>query len=520
MKCRQSEFSETEINYALYKCITKDYYNVRHLFPTASVANQVAKEKITVAIDTSPNIRRMLDRPFNLTEKKFTTFSFYTVDGAYNEHGGRGPSSEHIIFDEYNTHNPKIKEVYAASTEHARYGGLKIFISTPTLPNMGIHQEFLMGSQNHWQCTCADCGREQELLFPDNIINFVEKGKYANTDEEDKALEQTYIGCRYCGAYINKTSAVYEQTARWKAKYPMRKDVSSYLITGLMLAWKTGKEINRKYLRMRFAHQFYNEVIGIQYAGDSVRVTKEEVRACQDFTYRNILRRTDEMQNVSLGIDWGESESWICVVGDGVGIEEDQPRLLFALRIANESLAKHGIDLGAHNHVVLAKKIIEIFDADIVVNDANGIGIRDNAKLRDEFGDRCWGAFYDQNASKEEKPEKVSKASIEVVWQENKGAVTIPRTVELMETMECFKHKKYLIPQEETRAMQYFVEHIHALTSTYYLDEETGKVYHKVQHIGPDHFAHAFTYARLGYEKIKKNNPRKKTKKKIAMSGA
>ena len=517
MKCRQSEFSESEINYALFNCVTKDYYNVRHLFPTAGVANQVSKEKISVAIDTSPQIKRMLRKPFNLTEKSFITNSFYTIDGAYNEHGGRGPSAEHIVFDEFNTHNPKVKEVYAASTEHARYGGVKIYISTPTMPNMGIHSEYLLGNQNTWRCTCQECGREQTLEFPDNIINFVEKGKYPTPDEEDRALEDTYIGCRYCGAYIDKTAPIYEQMSRWVAKYPGRKDVASYLVTGLMLAWKTGKEINKKYLRMRFVHQFYNEVLGIQYAGDSTRVSKEEVRACQDFELRNIYRRTDDMRNISVGIDYGESESWAVVVGDGVGMEEDQPRVLFMMRIANDTLEKYKIGSGSEKHVLLVKQIIETFNADIVVNDANGIGIRDNAKLRDEFGDRVWGAFYDVNDAK---AEKINKASVQVSWNENKQTVTIPRTVELLETMECFKKKKYLIPQEETRAGLYFVEHINALTSTYYLDEETGKVYHRVQHIGPDHFAHAFTYARLGYEKIRVFNERVKAKKSIAMSGA
>lgn len=517
MKCRQSEFSETEINYALFKCITKDYYNVRHLFPTAGVANQIAKEKITVAIDTSPNIKRMLDKPYNLTEKKFTSTSFYTVDGAYNEHGGRGPSAEHLVFDEFNTHNPKIKDVYSESTSHAKYGGLKIYISTPTLPNMGIHSEYLLGSQFNWYCTCQTCGREQTLLFPDNIINFVERGKFANQDEEDRALEQTYIGCRYCGAYMDKTSAVYEETSRWIAKFPMRKDIASYLITGMMLAWKTGKEINRKYLRMRFVHQFYNEVVGIQYAGDSTRVSKEEIRACQDMAFRNIMRRSDDMKHLSIGIDWGESESWLVAVGDGVGMDEDMPRVMFVMRIANDTLVKHGFKASADQHVELAKKVIDVFDADIIVNDANGIGIRDNAKLRDTYGDRCWGAFYDVNASK---AEKVSKTSVGITWQENRGVVTIPRTVELMETMETFRNKRFAIPVEETRATQYFVEHIHALASTYYMDEDNGKVYHVVQHIGPDHFAHAFTYARIGYEKIKVHNPRTKAKKTIAMSGS
>lgn len=517
MKCRQSEFSESEINYALFNCVTKDYYNVRHLFPTSAVANQVAKEKISVAIDTSPNIKRMLRKPFNLTEKSFITNSFYTIDGAYNEHGGRGPSAEHIVFDEFNTHNPKVKDVYAASTEHARYGGLKIYISTPTMPHMGIHAEYLHGTQYTWRVTCLSCGREQTLEFPDNIINFVEKGTYPTPDEEDRALEQTYIGCRYCGAYIDKTSVEYENSCRWVAKYPMRKDVASYLVTGMMLAWKTGKEINKKYLRMRFVHQFYNEVIGIQYAGDSTRVSKEEVRACQDFDWRNIFRRTDDMRNLSVGVDYGESESWAVVVGDGVGMDDDQPRVLFVMRIANDTLEKYKIGSGSENHVLLVKLIVETFDADIVVNDANGIGIRDNAKLRSEFGERVWGAFYDVNDAK---AEKLNKASVQVSWNDAKQTVTIPRTVELMETMECFKKKKYLIPREETVSVTYFVEHIHALTSTYYLDEETGKVYHRVQHIGPDHFAHAFTYARLGYEKIRVNSRRDKAKKRVAMSGS
>ena len=114
----------------------------------------------------------------------------------------------------------------------------------------------------------------------------------------------------------------------------------------------------------------------------------------------------------------------------------------------------------------------------------------------------------------------MSKTSVGITWQENRGVVTIPRTVELMETMETFRNKRFAIPLEETRATQYFVEHIHALASTYYMDEDNGKVYHVVQHIGPDHFAHAFTYARIGYEKIKVHNPRTKAKKTIAMSGS
>lgn len=517
IKCRQSEFTENEININLYYASTHKYYNIRHLFPTAGVAKKVAKERIDIAVNTSPNLKKRILKPYNITEKHFHGHSFYTVDGAFNEFGGRGPNSDRIVFDEYNFHNPKIKEVYSASTDHSQHGGQQIYISTPTFPNMGIDKEYQDGCQYKWFFTCPGCKMEQDFQFPYNIINFVEKGSALNREKEDELLDNAYIGCRYCKRYIDRGGKYYTEKSRWMAKFPKRKNNSSYSVLGFMLPWVSGKALNEEYLRMRFINQFYNEKIGVSFIGDSSRVLKQEVEACQDFGFRNIMRANEEAKNVSIGIDWGAEESWLIAVADGIGVKEEKDimRILFAFRINKESLAKHGFGIESNNHVKLAMKVIDIMRANLIINDANGIGIRDNATLYKKYGAKSFGAFYD---TKERDLSKINKSSIIVKFNDSSGTVTIPRTVELTATMDIFKNKEPKIPKIETKTLWLFVDHIHSLASTSYYDEENDRVVIIVGHIGPDHFAHAFTYARVGYEKLKINSPREK-KKRLRVSG-
>ncbi len=510
IKCRQSEFSEAEINSNLYEVCNKPYFNVRHLFPTTSVANQMAKEKIFAAINESENISRRVVKPYNLTQVKTDIDSFYTVAGAFNEYGGRGPSSDKIVFDEYNFHNPKIKEVYQASTDHSKYAGQKVYISTPTFPNMGIDEEFQSGSQNQWHVTCPKCGKVQVMSFPESLINFVEKGVAVSREQEEELLDKVYIGCKYCKAYIDRTTPKYEKTSFYVPVYPEREGKNpSYMVTGFMTPWRSGKEINARYLRMRFVQQFFNEVLGYAHIGESNRVTEGDVNKCVDKGWRNIFRKNNTIRNTSVGIDWGESESWIVVVGEGV---DGMLRVVFAMRIARDTLKKYGFGELPDNHVELAMKVIDTFNPKIIVNDANGIGITHNAKLYRKFKDRSYGSFYDTNEGKQD---AVSRSSVIVRWDESKGIVTVPRVVELTETMSIFQEGRVQIPVIETATMETFKKHIMSLASSYQMEDKSGKVRQIVGHVGPDHFAHAFTYARIGYERIATKGGDARTEKKI-----
>lgn len=518
IKCRQSEFSESEINSNLFYVCNYPYFNARHLFPTATVGRQMAKEKITIAIEESEKIRRRMVPPNNLSEKKTDRNSFYTIAGAFNEFGGRGPSADRIVFDEYNFHNPKIKAIYESSTDHSKYHGQKVYISTPTFPNMGIDDEYMAGCQYEWHVTCPKCKKEQQLLFPDNIINFIEKGDCPTAEEENRRLEKTYIGCRYCHTYIDRTAEEYERNSRFIAMRPEMEGIyHSYRVTGFMTAWRTGKDMNRRYLRMRFEQQFWNEVVGYANIGDSTKVTDSDFSECVDSGYRNIFRRLKISKNISVGIDWGQVESWLVVVGDGMPPDPDEMRVLLAFRISNDTLKKYGFNATSDEHVNLAMKIIDSMDADIIVNDANGIGIRDNAKLYKKYKSRSFGAMYD---TEPDKLEYQNRRSVIIKWSETDGIVTIPRAVELIDTMDLFIDREIKVPKIETYTMQLFKEHIMSLASSFRMNERTGAVFVIVGHTGPDHFAHALNYAKVGYRRIKDGkNPREKRRKLRASKG-
>ena len=85
--------------------------------------------------------------------------------------------------------------------------------------------------------------------------------------------------------------------------------------------------------------------------------------------------------------------------------------------------------------------------------------------------------------------------------------------------MDNFNNCEIVIPKIETNTMKLFVEHVNSLASTHYYDEKKDKIVNIVGHVGPDHFAHAYTYARIGYEKIKNGSNIRENKKTVRMAG-
>ena len=144
IKCRQSEFTVNEINENIYLCATRPYTNVSHIFPTGGMAEKMAREKISVALEKSPRIARLIRKPFSIRSKTFLNSSIYTVDSSYTDYQGRGPSRDKITFDEYEIQNPQIEDIYSESTSHSPLGK-KTRISTPKFPDSGIDGRFKKG---------------------------------------------------------------------------------------------------------------------------------------------------------------------------------------------------------------------------------------------------------------------------------------------------------------------------------------------------------------------------------------
>ena len=499
IKCRQSEFSETEINENIWMCCTIPHLKVRHLFPTAGVGNQMAKEKIGPAMLHSPNIAKMIKKPIALTSKEFVNGSFYTIDSSFTETGGRGPSGDVISFDEYESQNPQIEEIYSESLTHSRIGRKKR-ISTPLLPGSGIDERYNMGCKFEWIIVCPKCKKKQIMSFPENIINYFEASLGSDLQDPDymNKLKKVYLGCRYCAAYIDRTSKQYLDTASWVAEkkhlIPVR---TSYRVTYMMLPWKTGMEIMSKFHSFKFKHQFWNEIMGYGYVDPASIITRNLFESCISNAYRNSERPLGMARNVSIGVDWG-IVSWVVIRANGFQPNPKYPRVIYVERIDEASLKEHGYQGRQEDHWKRVADLVIQFKAKIVVNDANGIGVDRNSNLVNKFPTRAWGCFYDTN---EIEKQKKKQALIIPNWVEKSRRVTVSRlsTFKLL-VQEYEKGKPHIVLPALDPEVDEFITHHAALVIQKMADEKTGEVFEIVGHTGADHFAHADNYSKVGFE--------------------
>lgn len=499
IKCRQSELTENEINENIYLAVSRPYTNIRHIFPTMGMAQKISKEKISPAIEKSPNIVMNLKRPFNLSSKSFDNGSFYTIDSSWTDYQGRGPSSDKLTFDEYESQNPQIEDIFSESTSHSSLG-LKVRISTPKFPNSGIDLMFNRGCGYIYHSTCPKCKREQILTFPDNLINFFDVGTIDIVSKDYmKKLNKVYIGCKFCGAYIDRTSNFYAKQSRWIAeRFHLSLDRSSYRISYMMLAWKTGKEILYKYHTFRFVHQFWNEIMGFAFLDKDAQVTREVFERCQDKGFVNIYQKLGQARNISIGIDWGMT-SWVTVMANGLLPDKKQARVIYAEKIDNESLKKNGYTAALQtDHVLRAIDIIKFFGARIIINDANGIGIDRNSKLVRKYPTRAYGAFYDTD---ERKKQKKKKNLIQPQWNEGQKTVTVSRVGSFRNLLHAYEELGILIPRLDP-TIEEFIQHHANLVIEKYEDELTGAIYEVIGKTGADHFSHSTNYAKVGFDRL------------------
>ena len=498
IKCRQSEFTENEINENIWLSATIPYFNTRHIFPTGGMALKIAKEKISPACDNSPNIARLLKKPLSFQSKEFINGSFYTIDSSWSDHGGRGPSSDKLTFDEYESQNPQIEEIYSESTSHSKYGR-RSRISTPVLPNSGIDEKFNQGCQYEWHITCPKCKQEQIMTFPDNIINFFEESKEnMNSEAYLKKIDKVYIGCKLCAAQIDKTSKFYLKTSRWIPKYKHLVPIkASYRVTYLMLAWKTAKEILAKYHGFKFVHQFWNEIMGYAFVDPSAILTRDLFEKRIDPSFKNVYRNLGMARNVSIGIDWGKV-SWLVVRGNGFEPAKKHSKIIYVERIDKESLREHGYEGLQTDHVKRAEEVARFFKARIIINDANGIGCDRNEYLAKVFPTKSYGCFYDTDEIQKNK-RKVSL--IEPTFSDVKKTVTVSRLMTFKSLIREYEDCRVTLPQLDPM-VELFIQHHVALVFQKMVDNKTGQIFEIVGHIGPDHFGHADNYAKIGFDKM------------------
>lgn len=504
IKNRQSEFTENSINEGLYYVLTRPHTRLSHVFPTDDLGDMVSNEKIAPAIRESPRIRLQLQQGA-VRSYRFQNGGLYTITGAMKKTGGRAGSRDIVLYDEYDFIPESIVGVYDELMSHSalRY---RRFVSTPTVPGIGISKRVKEGCEYDWIVKCPACNKEQIFEWPGSIIGFFdlldlprESPKY------EHQLHKAFIGCLKCGRYLNRNSEHYVTRSQWIAQKPhLAQTKASYQVTGFMIPWKTGKELLRSYHDLSaYPSQFMNEKLGLAHIKGNNRLTEHEMAACQR-PWGMVQERIGSLTNVAVGIDWGEKSSWVVISASGADSSRPGQRsVVFVEEINDQTLAANGFArTDTTQHVVRACQIIDHWHPDIIITDGNGLGMDRATEIVNRYPRRAWAAFFDTaEMGRQLRQSKLIKPT----WAEGSRKVTFSKLNTLKELMNDYRRQVVGFPKmidAAAEVLRKFVQHHMGLGIQPRWSVEMDREYEIVVKFGEDHLLDSDFYSKIGWDHL------------------
>ena len=214
----------------------------------------------------------------------------------------------------------------ASSMIEERQGGyaerINVELSTPTVPDYGVHKAFLDSDQRYYHVPCPlyGCGFVQVLTFEKNIA----WNKEAESIEE--AAETARFICQECKKSWNRAARQRaNKKGEWIATVPGKKK-KGYSISRLYVPTALAREFVKKWLEGQVdvgaLREFYNQKLGLPYLasiGDLDRAAVERVI-------------TDK-------IEWGKPPKGFTRVFCGIDVqgEEDPFEFVWEVRAYNEA---------------------------------------------------------------------------------------------------------------------------------------------------------------------------------------
>lgn len=378
LKSRQVEASTSFIDVMLYLLMSVPSFTVAHVFPSEIKATKFSKEKINEFFFYNPYFAERIAKEtsnsvFDKALYNDAGISWYrmTYVGGRKSEDIRSMSVDVLGIDEYDDFPEGSMGALLGSTLHSPFGK-RIYLFTPKLPTSLAYKHWEHSTQNKWYFVCEHCGAPNNITL-ENIKKVGDEYKYV---------------CNACGEELTKKVKTYRDengllqvdktTGFWKPDNPDG-EIEGYFVNQMMLPYLSAKKImdykNDPNLSKR---EFYNEVLGIPYAGEEMPVTADMLWKITnpDLEWGKPPKGT--VQKV-MGVDWGGKSNYVKVA---------------KLRSGEYVLYDGGVIYGsAQEHMNFVMRELEKDPSLIVIVD-RGYDAGRTARLQSAYGDRVWGVVY------------------------------------------------------------------------------------------------------------------------------
>ena len=469
-KAAQMGATEYAISRCLHFC-DKHGGRVIYYFPTDTDVSEFSRDRFGPAIKESPYLAGLVKDTNTANLKQIGGGSIY-FRGTTSRTRMTSVPADLLVFDELDTMVPENVEFARKRLGHSSYGW-ELDISTPTFPGYGIDQLFQKTDQRYFLLRCG-CGEwhclEEEFLAehgnpsdPRQNICFV-KGEPGREN----------LVCRTCGRVLDPS------TGEWVPRYPERPmhgyHVSTFLSPVVSEQDKAqglftrAASLLQQFRDTPFPSEFYNSELGLPYLGAEDGLSEDDL-----LSLAGSWRMPARGKECVMGVDQGN--------GLHIVIKEPHGDIVLTVRVHHEPQTDPTFSHLDH--------FMEDFDVRYCVIDAlpNTHAARAFAK---RFPGRVWCSYYGAG-------HKGTAA-----WEfdkENTRIVSVNRTEALDAWRDAYKMRKRRIPRVEDEVSEYVRQMTNVLRKIEE-DPETGQKKAVWVRRGPDHYAHADSYAEIALKRI------------------
>ena len=195
-------------------------------------------------------------------------------------------TADRLVHDEKDSSKLDVIADYQARLQHSKFKQIHTF-SHPSLPETGVHADWLKSDQKYWFVKCEHCNYEQFLNWD------TDNPKRMSVDFERRAFI-----CKKCKGILTDNV---RKKGRWIAKNPGAKR-SGYWVPLLIAPWMSAGEIIDRFKDPQTtAEFFYTKILGLPYADSAAKLLRNDF--LQNLTGKSWAPQARD--RVILGVDTG-----------------------------------------------------------------------------------------------------------------------------------------------------------------------------------------------------------------------
>jgi hypothetical protein len=486
MKGAQLGVTEVAINRAFY-IIDRMKRDVLYVLPTTLTASDFSKTRFGSALALSPYLRDLFTDTNSVGLKQAGANSLY-IRGSRGESNLVSIPVSELILDEVD----RMQQKAIALALERLSGQLQKHvwaISTPTIPEYGIHKLYLKSTQEHFYFKCPSCSRRTELVWPECI-------EIIGESVNDPRCNESFLKCKECKNRLHhEAKPEFLSSGEWHTTLSSaNEDFRGFHISQLYSFTVTPGELVVAHFRgfgdEFAAKEFKNSKLGLPHMGDGARITDEQINAAlRDYTTADARPTRAYDRFITLGADQGKT-GYVSILEWFIDADYENdinvvsiPKLVW--------FGKFGEDeWGLLDQLMQEWQVIyAVVDADPQINEA-----RRFCKRHDGFAALC---RYRRGQSAKEI----------AVSEEDSGApmLTVDRTNWLTATLGRLKTNpsRILLPRDLSEEYR---THLKNLVRTYEKDDK-GYVTAEFKELGPEHFAQSLNYAEIALPQAWSSHP-------------